>query len=124
MGGMGSCGCGEHWRTLENDQDEILHNSISPIGPNPEVHAENFPYIRQRKNHSQTSTKYFPICHPHLPIHYYRMPSTNQPLSAKMCKQAEEMKRVWEAWEREEQEKEEALLQAAEEEERWEVEKT
>ena len=40
-----------------------------------------------------------------------------------MRKQAEEMRRVWEAWEREEQEKEEALLWAAEEEERWEVER-
>ena len=44
-----SCGCREHRRTMENAQDEILHNSISPLGPNPEVHAENFPYIRQRK---------------------------------------------------------------------------
>ena len=26
MGGTGSCGCGEHWRTLENAQEEILHN--------------------------------------------------------------------------------------------------
>ena len=34
---------------MENAQDEILHNSISPLGPNPEVHAENFLYIRQRK---------------------------------------------------------------------------
>ena len=59
MGGMGSCGCREHWRTLENDQEEILHNSISPLGLNPEVHVENFPYIRWRKNHSQTSTIFF-----------------------------------------------------------------
>ena len=49
MGGKKSHGCGEHWRTLENAQDEILHNSISPLGPNPEVCVENFLYIRQRK---------------------------------------------------------------------------
>ena len=40
-----------------------------------------------------------------------------------MRKQAEEMRRVWEAREREEQEKEEALLRAAEEEEEWEAER-
>ena len=34
---------GEHQRMLEKDQKEILHNSISPLGPNPEVCAENFP---------------------------------------------------------------------------------
>ena len=56
---MKSHGCGEHRRTTENAQDEILRNSISPLGPNPEVCAENFPYIRQRKNHSWTSTKNF-----------------------------------------------------------------
>ena len=28
MGGMGSHGCREHWRTLENAQDENLHNTI------------------------------------------------------------------------------------------------
>ena len=39
----------EHQRTSENARDEILHNSISPLGPNPEVHAEKFPYIKQRK---------------------------------------------------------------------------
>ena len=27
MGGTGSCGCREHWRTSENDQDEILRNT-------------------------------------------------------------------------------------------------
>ena len=46
---MESRGCREHQRTSENAWDEILRNSISPLGPNPEVHAENFPYIRQRK---------------------------------------------------------------------------
>ena len=40
-----------------------------------------------------------------------------------MCKQAEGMRRICEARDREEWEKEEALLQAAEEEERWEVER-
>ena len=49
MGGMKSHDCGEHQRTLENAQDEILCNSISPLGPNPEVHAEIFSYIRRRK---------------------------------------------------------------------------
>ena len=46
---MESHGCREHRRTSGNAQDEILHNSISPLGPNPEVHAENFLYIRWRK---------------------------------------------------------------------------
>ena len=46
------------------------------------------------------------------------MLSSNQPSPAEMCQQVEEMKRVWEAWEKEEQEKEEVLLQAAEEEEK------
>ena len=46
---MKSRGCGEHWRTMENARDEILCDSISPLGPNPEVCAEKFPYIRQRK---------------------------------------------------------------------------
>ena len=56
MGEMKSCGCGEHRRTLENAWDEILH-SISPLGPNPEVCVEYFPYIRQRKNCGRTLTK-------------------------------------------------------------------
>ena len=46
---MESRGCREHRKTLENAQDEILCNSISPLGPNPEVRMEKFPYIRQRK---------------------------------------------------------------------------
>ena len=49
MGGIKSHGCREHWRTSENAWDEILHNSISPLGPNPEVCAEKFLYIRWRK---------------------------------------------------------------------------
>ena len=28
MGGTGSCGCGEHWRTSENARDEILGNNL------------------------------------------------------------------------------------------------
>ena len=50
------------------------------------------------------------------------VPST-QPSPAKMHKQAEEMRRIHEAREREEREKEEALLWAAEEEEEWEAER-
>ena len=56
------------------------------------------------------------------------MPSTNQPSPTEMCKQVEEMKRAWEAWEKEEWEREEVLLRAAEEEKqemerkRWEEE--
>ena len=37
MGGTGSCGCREHQRTSENDQDKILCNNPPPIlGPIPE----------------------------------------------------------------------------------------
>ena len=50
------------------------------------------------------------------------MVPSNQPSPAEMCKQAEEMRRIHEAREREEWEKE-VLLWAAEEEERWEVER-
>ena len=50
------------------------------------------------------------------------VPST-QPLPAKMRKQAEEMRRICEAREREEWEKEEVLLLAAEEEEEQEAER-
>ena len=45
------------------------------------------------------------------------MAPPTQPSPTEMCKQAEEMRRICEAREREEQEKEEALLWAAEEEE-------
>ena len=51
------------------------------------------------------------------------MLSTHQPLPTEMCKQAEEMRRVWEAWEREEREQEEVLLRVAEEEEKQEPER-
>ena len=106
MHGMKSRGCGEHWRTSENAQDEILHNSISPLGPNPEVHVENFPYITQRKTvvGLQQNMSYSPPS-PHTTT---KMPSTLSP--AKLCQQVEEMKRAWEAWEKEEHEREEALL--------------
>ena len=51
------------------------------------------------------------------------MVPSNQPSPTEMCKQAEEMRRIHEAREREEWEKEEALLWAVEEEERQEVER-
>ena len=101
MGGTGSCGCREHQRTLENAQEEILHNSISPVGPNPEVHAENFPYIRQRKTivGLQQKISYLPPS----PITTTKtMLSTHQPSPAELCQQVEEMKRAQEAWEKEE----------------------
>ena len=106
MGGMGSCGCREHWRTLENDQEEILHNSISPLGLNPEVHAENFLYIRQRKTIVGLQQKISYL----LPsLHTTKtMPSTPQPSPTEVRQQVE--KRAWEAQEKEEHEREEALL--------------
>ena len=51
------------------------------------------------------------------------MVPSNQPSPAEMHKQAEEMRRIHEAREREEWEKEEALLWAVEEEERQEAER-
>ena len=99
---MGSCGCGEHWRTLENAQEEILHNSISPLGPNPEVHAGNFLYIRWRKTVVGLQQKIFlftTLTHKTTTI---PMLSMNQPTPSEMCQQVEEMKRVWEAQEKEE----------------------
>ena len=51
------------------------------------------------------------------------MAPSNQPSPAEMHKQVEEMRRLWEAREREEREKEEALLWAAEEEEEQEAER-
>ena len=62
--GMKSRGCREHRRTTENAQDEILHNNISLLGLNPEVCAENFPYIRWRKTKVRLQQK-FHIRHPH-----------------------------------------------------------
>ena len=109
MGGMGSCGCGEHQRTSENAQDEILHNSISPLGLNPEVCVENFPYIRQRKTIVGLQQKNSYLL-PSLHTTTKTMLSTPQQSPTEMRKQAEEMKRVWEAWEREEHEQEEVLL--------------
>ena len=93
---------------MENAQDEILHNSISPLGPYPEVHAENFPYIRQRKTVVGLQQKIsYLLPSPHTTN---IMPSTPQLSPAKLCQQVEEMKRVWEAWEKEERKREEALL--------------
>ena len=46
------------------------------------------------------------------------MPSAPQLSPAELCQQVEEMKRAWEAWEKEEHEWEEALLQVVEEEEK------
>ena len=62
----------------------------------------------------------------HCPLHKNTttaMAPSNQPSPAEMRKQVEEMRRVWEAREREEREKEEALLRAAEKEEEWEAER-
>ena len=100
---------------MENAQDEILRNSISPLGPNPEVHAENFLYIRWRKTIVGLQQKIsYSSPSPHTTT---KMPS--QQLSpAELCQQVEEMKRAQEAWEKEECEWEEALLRAAEEEEK------
>ena len=121
MHGMKSCGCGEHQRTMENAQDEILHNSISPLGLNPEVCAENFLYIRRRKTvvGLQHKISYLlPSLHTTI-----IMPSTPQLSPAELRQQVEEMKRAWEAQEKEECEREEALLRAAEEEEKREAER-
>ena len=104
------------WRTLENAWDEILHNSISPLGLNPEVHVENFLYIRQRKTVVGLQQKFsYLLPSPHTTT---IMPSTPQLLPAKLHQQVEEMKRAWEAWEKEEHKREEALLRVAEEEEK------
>ena len=113
---MGSCGCRKHWRTLENAWDEILHNSISPLGPNPEVCVENFLYIRQRKTIVGLQQKFsylLPSLHTTT-----TMPSAPQLLPAELHQQVEEMKRAWEAREKEEREQEEVLLRVAEEEEK------
>ena len=118
---MKSCGCGEHRKTSENAWDEILHNSISPLGPNPEVHAENFLYIKQRKTivRLQQKISYSPPS-PHTTK---TMPATPQLSPAKLCQQMEEMKRAWEAWEKEEHKREEVLLREVEEEEKREAER-
>ena len=92
---MKSCGCGEHWRTTENARDEILCNSISPLGPNPEVHVENFLYIRQRKTIVGLQQKISYLSpSPHTTTN---MPSTQQLSPAELCQQVEEMKRAQEA---------------------------
>ena len=121
MCGTKSRGCREHRRTSENAQDEILHNSISRLGPNPEVHAEKFSVYKAEENHSRTSTKisYSPPS-PHTTT---IMLSTPQLSPTKLCQQVEEMKRAWEAWEKEECEREEALLRAVDEEEKQEAER-
>ena len=107
-------------RTTENAQDEILHNSIFPLGPNPEVHAENFLYIRRRKTIVRLQQKIsYSLPSPHTTTN---MPS-QQLLPAELHQQVEEIKKAWEAQEKEKREWEEALLQAAEEEEKWEAER-
>ena len=106
--GMKSRGCGEHQRTTENAQDEFLRNSISPLGPNPEVCGENFPYIRWRKTIvglQQKISYSLPSLHTTT-----NMPSTQQLSPAELCQQVEEMKRAQEAQEKEECEREEVLL--------------
>ena len=123
MGETGSCGCGEHQRTSENARDEILCNSISPLGPNPEVHAEKFSIYKAEEIHSQTSTKNF-LFAALTALHTTKtMLPTNQPSPTELRQQVEEMKRAWEAWEKEECKREEVLLRAAEEEEKQEVER-
>ena len=105
---MKSRGCREHWRTMENAQDEILCNSISPLGLNPEVCVENFPYIRQRKTIvglQQKISYSLPSLHTTT-----NMPSTQQLLPAELRRQVEEMKGAREAREKEERKREEALL--------------
>ena len=121
MCGTKSHGCGEHWRTSENAQDETLCNSVSSLGPNPEVCAENFPYIMQRKTvvRLQQKISYSPPS-PHTTN---IMPSTPQLSPTELRQQVEEMKRAWEAWEKEEHEREEVLLRVAEEEEKREAER-
>ena len=86
---------GEHRRTPENARDEILHNSISPLGLNPEVHVGNFLYIKQRKTIVRLQQKISYL----LPsLHTTKtMPSTPQLSPAKLHQQVEEMKRAWEA---------------------------
>ena len=101
---------------MENARDEILHNSISPLGPNPEVCAENFLYIRWRKTivRLQQKISYLPPS-----LHTTKtMPSTPQLSPAELCQQVEEMKRAREAREKEEHKREEALWQVVEEEEK------
>ena len=102
MHGTKSCGCREHRRTSENAWDEILCNSISPLGPNPEVRAENSLYIRQRKTIVRQKISYLsPSLHT-----TNIMPSTPQLSPAELHQQVEEMKRAWEAQEKEVHERE------------------
>ena len=113
---MKSHGCREHRRTMENAWDEFLCNSISPLGLNPEVRAENSPYIRQRKTIVGLQQKIsYSLPSPHTTT---KMPSAPTLLPAELCQQVEEMKRAQEAWEKEECKQEEALLQVVEEEEK------
>ena len=93
---------------MENAQDEFLCNSISPLGPNPEVHAKNFLYIRQRKTVvglQQKISYSLPSLHTTT-----NMPSAQQLSPAELRQQVEEMKRAREAQEKEEREQEEAIL--------------
>ena len=91
---MKSCGCGEHWRTTENARDEILRNSISPLGLNPEVCVENFLYIRWRKTVVGLQQKIsYSSPSPHTTN---KMPS-QQLLPTELRQQVEEMKRAREA---------------------------
>ena len=82
---------------------------------------ENFLYIRWRKTivGLQQKISYSPPS-PHTTI---IMPSTPQILPAELCQQVEEMKRAWEAQEKEEHKREEVLLRVAEEEEKREAER-
>ena len=82
---------------------------------------ENFPYIRWRKTIVGLQQKF--SYSPPSPHTTTIMPSTPQLSPAKLHQQVEDMKRAWEAQEKEECKREEVLLQAAEEEEKQEAER-
>ena len=81
----------------------------------------NFPYIKWRKTIvglQQKISYSLPSLHTTT-----NMPSTQQLSPAKLHQQVEEMKRAWEAREKDEHEQEEVILQVLEEEEKREAER-